>query len=91
MSEYLDYNDLEAMSTDLRVYDVDQGGWEHEDKGFEFNITHVLKEVVWALRKDFFDPVVVQTDLAPDAMQYALRTHSKSPKTFSAITQQMPG
>lgn len=73
MAEYLSFDDVEAMSMALKTYDVDQGGWEHEDKGLEFNVNHVLKELVRAERKDFFHPDVVRTDLAPDAMQYALR------------------
>ncbi len=73
MSKYLYYNDLEAMSMELKVYDVDQGGWEHEGKGFEFNVNHTLKELIRAGRKDFFDPTVVRAELAPDAMQYAFR------------------
>jgi hypothetical protein len=73
MSEYLSSKDIDAMSMELKVYDVDQGGWEHEDKGLEFNLTHTLKELDRAERKDFFDSEVVRSELAPDAMQYALR------------------
>jgi hypothetical protein len=73
MSEYLNHEDAEAMSMALTVYDVDQGGWEHEEKGLEFNLEHVLKELVRARRKDFFDPDVVRTEVAPDAMQYSFR------------------
>ena len=61
------------MADELRIYDVLQGGWEHEGKGIEFNATHVLKEIVRARRKNFFEPYVVENDLAPDAVQYALR------------------
>lgn len=73
MSEYLSYGDIEAMSMDLEVYDADQNGWEHEAKGLEFNLNHTLKELVRARRKDFYDPDVVRAELAPDAMQFALR------------------
>lgn len=73
MSEHLNREDIAAMSMALKVYDVDQNGWEHEGKGLEFNLTHTLKELNRAERKDFFDPEVVRTELAPDAIQYALR------------------
>lgn len=73
MSEYLSYDDVEAMSRSLKAYDIGQNAWEHEQKGLEFNVDHTLKELVRARRKDFFNPEVVQSDLAPDAMQYALR------------------
>lgn len=73
MSEYVSLDDLETMSNDLSVYDVDQHGWEHEHKGLEFNLNHTLKELVRARRKDFFDPSVVRNELAPDATQFALR------------------
>lgn len=64
---------IDELSAELRVYDVDQGGWEHEPKGLKFNAEHVLKEVVRARRKDMLDPAVVVSELAPDAVQYALR------------------
>lgn len=70
---YVSHEDIESMSMDLKIYDVDQHGWEHEDKGLEFNLDHVLTEVVRARRKDFFDPKVVREELTPDAIQYALR------------------
>lgn len=73
MSEHLRRLDLEAMSTDLKIYDVDQGGWEHEGKGFDFNVDHTLSELVRMRSKDFYDPVVVKSEIAPDAVQYALR------------------
>lgn len=61
------------LADQLKVYDVDQNGWEHENKGLEFNTTHVLKELVRARRKDMFEPTVVEGESAPDAVQYALR------------------
>src|SRR5690606_20534211 len=64
------YTDL---AEELRVYDIDQNGWEHEDKGLEANANHTLKELVRARRKDMFEPSVVEGELAPDAVQYALR------------------
>lgn len=63
----------ERLTEELRVYDVDQGGWEHENEGLVFNSMHVLKELVRARRKDVLDPLIVEGDLAPDSVQYALR------------------
>lgn len=65
---------LQQMSDSLRYYDVDQQGWEHEGLGFEFNAAHVLKHLAKdIIKKDFKDPDVVRSAIAPDAMQYALR------------------
>lgn len=61
------------MSEQLKVYDIDQQGWEHSDKGRDFNVTHVLKELVRARRKDFTNKEVIKNELAPDAIQYGLR------------------
>jgi len=75
MSEHLKLSEEELvfMNAALVEYDVDQDGWEHEQKGFEFNVNHALKELVRARRKDLYDAATACTDLAPDAMQYALR------------------
>jgi hypothetical protein len=62
------------MNGQLQVYDVDQQGWEQEGRGFDANATHVLLHLIKAeADKSFADAEVVQTELAPDAAQYALR------------------
>jgi hypothetical protein len=91
MSERLTVQQLEAMGQQLKVYDVDQGGWEHEIMDYEFNANHVLKHLVRDHnRKDFFDEGTVVDEIAPDSVQYALRLsrwvqfdHSQlSPNTY---------
>jgi hypothetical protein len=66
--------ELESLSDKMHVYDVDQGGWEQEANSIQANARHVLfhltKDLVY---KDFLDPVIVQTAIAPDSVQYALR------------------
>lgn len=73
------------LADELHIYDVEQGGWEHEGRGLEFNANHVLKEIVRARRKDFFEPFVVENDLAPDAVQYALRFSRWAALPFPSI------
>ena len=70
---------LQSMSEKLRVYDVDQDGWEGDPEGsnpraVEKNLTHVsfhLADVIE--RKNFSNPDTVCDEIAPDAMQYGLR------------------
>ncbi len=70
---------LEGMADRLRVYDVDQNGWELDPEGkqrgrLRHNMAHVglhLADVIE--RKDFFDTRIVRSEIAPDSMQYALR------------------
>ncbi|MEK7603129.1 MAG: hypothetical protein AAB459_02720 [Patescibacteria group bacterium] len=65
---------LEACAEKLRVYDVDQKGWEQEPNGFVANARHVLAHLVKDLAtKDFTDEVLVRTAIAPDSVQYSLR------------------
>jgi hypothetical protein len=70
----LTVEDLEVCAEKLYVYDVEQGAWEQEPHGFEANakhvLTHLAKDIV---NKDFSSPELVQTAIAPDSMQYALR------------------
>jgi hypothetical protein len=66
--------DLQACAEKLYVYDVEQRGWEQEGRGFEVNAHHVLTHLVKeSLNKNFSDPDVVSGEIAPDAMQYAIR------------------
>lgn len=70
---------LVRMADSLRVYDVDQNGWEGDPEGHgprtpEANLIHVgfhLADVIE--RKDFSDRDTVKNEIAPDAVQYGLR------------------
>ena len=66
--------ELEELAEKLRVYDVVQGAWEQEPNGFEANaghvLTHLAKDIVG---KNFNDPELVRTAIAPDSLQYGLR------------------
>ncbi len=65
---------LARMNDALNTYDIDQGGWEHEFLGLEPNLKHVAIHLSRDLiRKDFNDRGVVEDDLLPDAISYALR------------------
>ncbi len=65
---------LVSMDAQLRVYDVDQGGWEHEGQGLEVNVRHVHDHLSQDITgKNFRDPAEVREAIAPDAVQYALR------------------
>lgn len=65
---------LVRMADTLHAYDVRDGGWEQEPKGVEANMkhvsTHLSKDIAL---KDFTDLHNVQTAIAPDLVQYALR------------------
>lgn len=62
------------MAEELRVYDIEQRGWEHETQGFDANASHVLTHLAKGLLiKDFGDPNQVECEIAPDSVQYALR------------------
>ncbi len=66
--------DVRELSEKLRVYDVVQGGWEQEPNGYEENVNHVLLHLVKdSTAKDFTDPTLLRTAIAPDALQYAIR------------------
>lgn len=70
----IEAGELERMSQTLWVYDVVQGAWEQEYKGFDANVGHVLFHLAKDLTsKDFRDETVVTTAIAPDSVQYALR------------------
>lgn len=78
---------LENMAGKLKVYDVDQKGWEHEGQGLKINTRHVYIHIANSLaNKNFNDHNVVQTEIAPDSVQYALRigrwTKTKNFKTM---------
>lgn len=65
---------LQDMSDKLYVYDVEQGAWEQEPNGFEANAKHVLTYLTKDLiLKNFSDREVLQQQIAPDLLQYALR------------------
>lgn len=71
---YLSRDTIEDISDKLRVYDVEQHGWEHEGLGLEVNARHVLIHLVKDIsNKDFNDEELVRTAIAPDLIQYALR------------------
>jgi hypothetical protein len=64
----------ELLFAKLRVYDVDQGAWEQEPNGIDVNSRHVLTHLSKdMIGKDFTNPELVQTAIAPDSVQYALR------------------
>lgn len=66
--------EIQGCNRRLRAYDVDQRGWEQEPNGFTANTSHILTHMVMTLAsKDFTDPVVVRTDIAPDSVMHALR------------------
>lgn len=75
----LNVQQLEVLADKLRVYDVDQCGWEGDPEGPKpktviANLTHVvfhLSDVIE--RKDFSNREVVCDKVAPDAIQYSLR------------------
>lgn len=70
----IDRTQLGRMNDALTVYDVDQGGWENETLGLEYNLKHVALHLARDLvRKNFMDYRVVRDDLMPDAVAYALR------------------
>ena len=79
MEPKVELSSLESMAEALRVYDVDQNGWEGDPEGLnprtvEANLTHVgfhLADVIE--RKNFQDDDTARTEIAPDAMQYGLR------------------
>lgn len=66
--------EINSLAGKLKIYDVMQGGWEQEDRSFIANATHVLthlsKDIV---DKDFGDPSLVESAIAPDALMYAIR------------------
>jgi len=70
---------LTRMADSLRVYDVDQDGWEGDPEGsnpksVESNLTHVGKHLAGVLAfKEFANSDVVQKEIVPDFMQYGLR------------------
>lgn len=65
---------LKTCQKKLNFYDIDQGAWDHEPKGFAFNAHHVLTHLAKNLTaKDFNDVIIVKNEIAPDSTQYALR------------------
>lgn len=92
----LKLNQLESMAESLRVYDVVQDGWEGDPEGsnpktVEQNLTHVgyhLADVIE--RKSFSDYNTVRDEIAPDAMQYALRVARWGKIALSSILS-VPG
>lgn len=67
-------SEIEIMAETLRQYDVVDGGWQHESKGVDFNLRHVLIHLAdMSDRKDFADEDKVRDEIAPDLAQYGLR------------------
>jgi len=70
----LDIEQLDGMAERLHAYDVRDGGWVHEDKGYEFNEKHVLTHLISTfIGKQFNNPETVRQEIAPDMAQYAIR------------------
>src|SRR3989344_8062446 len=66
--------ELETCAEKLKFYDVNQHGWEQEPNGFKANAEHVLTHLDQdVIRKDFYDPEVVLSAIAPDSLQYSFR------------------
>jgi hypothetical protein len=77
---------LKLAAEKLRVYDVEQGAWEHEQGGFAANATHVLYHVVKDFPgKNLSEDRVVETEVAPDCVQYALRLMRWTGQEASAV------
>ncbi|MEI9914456.1 MAG: hypothetical protein WDN66_05855 [Candidatus Saccharibacteria bacterium] len=61
---------------------------EQEGNGFEANTRHVLTHLAKDVAlKDFSDPELVETEIAPDAVQYALRLGRWSGVRTSDMTE----
>lgn len=69
----IDISELNATAEKLRVYDVEQGGWEGESGAYRDKAGHVLKHLVKNTFKAFDNPKVAWAELAPDSVQHALR------------------
>jgi hypothetical protein len=70
----IELKELESAAERLRVYDVDQAAWENEGQGYEINAKHVLLHLAKDMAtKSFSDAETVETAIAPDSMQYAIR------------------
>lgn len=75
----IEVNTLEQMADNLRLYDVVDGGWEGDPEGadpktIEDNLKHVGEHLAGVIAfKNFFNPVTVRQEIAPDLMQYGLR------------------
>jgi hypothetical protein len=66
---------LEGMSGRLADYDVRDGGWVHEGQGLTTNLAHTYQHLSkMIIAKNFADADEVETAIAPDSLQYALRT-----------------
>ncbi len=65
---------LDEMAGNLYVYDVIEGGWKHEDDGFELNAHRVLSSIVKGMfHRDFTSTWEVPKFIAPDTVRYGLR------------------
>lgn len=83
----LNADQLADLNERLRVYDVDQHGWEHEGQGLDVNIRHVQHHLTQDLeRKNFTDAQTVEVAVAPDCLQYALRIGRWTGATLYEIT-----
>jgi len=66
-----DYKDSAEI---LRVYDVEQEGWEQEPNSVKANLTHIFTHLGKDFtRKCFTNPDVVRDSIAPDSFMYGLR------------------
>ncbi|MDQ3159122.1 MAG: hypothetical protein M3P98_03255 [bacterium] len=65
---------INEMYLELHQYDVVENLWAFNDAGLLGNMTHVVHHLTKGdLKKDFNDPNVMQTEVVPDDIQYALR------------------
>jgi hypothetical protein len=71
---HLTLDHLGICADKLRVYDVDQNGWEQEPNGTAPNFAHTDSHLgKSAPHKDFYARTVVRNEIAPDSTQYAIR------------------
>lgn len=70
----IDLERLGGAAEKLRVYDVIQGGWEHDPDPYLVNASHILLHLSKGMTaKSFADPDTSANSIAPDHMQHALR------------------
>lgn len=85
----LDTDQLEECAEKLRIYDVDQKGWEHEPKGAKFNLHHVATHSGKDLVNKKFDlKSDVRHKIAPDSLAYALRLMRWTRQSSDRIPQE---
>lgn len=77
---------LEQFAQTLYHYDVVQGAWEQDGHGQAANIGHIQYHLARdTTRKDFTDPAVVEGEIAPDGLAYAIRLARYSAVSLAQI------